>query len=146
MRRQIVLITVSTCFGLGVLAAAPQAQDQSNTSPSQSKESAHRREADPQKQVNMLGKRLNLTDDQKSQILPILTDRQQQMKSIHEDSSLSQQDRRAKMRATWQDSDAKIKAVLNDDQKQKYDQMQQQRRERMQEHRHNQDENNSQSR
>jgi periplasmic protein CpxP/Spy len=142
MRKQIFSAVLSTFFGLGVLSATPQTQDQSSTE--QHKESRHRRHADPQQQVNRLGKRLNLTDDQKNQILPILTDRQQQMKSIHDDSSLPQQDRRAKMRSLWQDSDAKIKAVLNDDQKQKYDQMQQQRRERMQQHQ-GQGDNNTQS-
>jgi periplasmic protein CpxP/Spy len=143
MKKQIFSAALSTFFGLGILAAAPHAQDQSNTE--QHRESAHRREADPQRQVNMLTKRLNLTDEQKNQILPILTDRKQQMKSIHEDTSLSQQDRRAKVRSIFEDSNAKIKAVLNDDQKQKYDQMQQQRRERMQQHHENQNENNSQS-
>jgi periplasmic protein CpxP/Spy len=143
MKKQIFSAALSTFFGLGVLAAAPYAQDQSNTE--QHRESAHRREADPQRQVNMLTKRLNLTDEQKNRILPILTDRQQQMKSIHEDTSLSQQDRRAKMRSIFEDSNAKIKAVLNDDQKQKYDEMQQQRRERMQQHHENQNESNSQS-
>jgi periplasmic protein CpxP/Spy len=143
MKKQILSAALSTFFGLGILAAAPQAQDQSNTE--QHKESAHRREADPQSQVNRLAKRLNLTDEQKNQILPILTERQQQMKSIHEDTSLSQQDRWAKMRTIREDSDTKIKAVLNDDQKQKYDQMQQQRRERMQQHRQNQNENSNQA-
>jgi periplasmic protein CpxP/Spy len=143
MKKQIFSAALSTFFGLGILAAAPHAQDQSSTE--QHRESAHRREADPQRQVNMLTKRLNLTGEQKNQILPILTDRKQQMKSIHEDTSLSQQDRRAKVRSIFEDSNAKIKAVLNDDQKQKYDQMQQQRRERMQQHHENQNENNSQS-
>ncbi len=142
MRKQIFSLALSACFGLGVLAAAPQAQDQSNTS--QAKESGRHRQADPQREVNRLAKKLNLTDDQKNQIVPILTDRQQQMKSIHEDSSLSAQDRRAKMRSAMEDSDAKIKAVLNDDQKQKYEQMQQQRRERMQQHRQERQDNNTQ--
>jgi periplasmic protein CpxP/Spy len=143
MRKQIFSAVLSTFFGLGVLAAAPQTQDQSTTE--QHKESRHKRQADPKQQVDRLGKKLNLTEDQKNKILPILTDRHQQMKSIHEDSSLPQQDRRAKMTSLWQDTDAKIKAVLNDDQKQKYDQMQQQRRERMQEHRQDRAQNNSQS-
>jgi Spy/CpxP family protein refolding chaperone len=143
MKKQIFSVALSTFFGLGVLVAAPRTQDQPNTE--QHKESNHRHEADPQRQVNTLSKRLNLTEDQKNQILPILTDRQQQMKSIHEDTSLSQQDRRAKMRTLWEDSDSKIKTVLNDDQKQKYDQMQQQRRERMQQHHQDQNENNNQS-
>lgn len=142
MRKQIFSLALSTCFGLGVLMAAPQSQDQSNAP--QTKEHAHGRQADPQTQVNRLGKKLNLTDDQKNQILPILTDRQQQMKSIHEDSSLSPQDRRAKMRSAWEDSDTKIKAVLNDQQKQKYDAMQKEQRERMQEHRQDRGEANPQ--
>jgi protein CpxP len=142
MKKQIFSAALSTFFGLGVLAAAPQTQDQSNTD--QHKESGHRHGADPERQVNTLSKKLNLTADQKDQILPILTDRQQQMKSIHEDSSLSQEDRRTKMRSVLEDSNAKIKAVLNDDQKQKYDQMQQERRERMQQHRQDHGGNNSQ--
>lgn len=143
MKKQIFSAVLSTFFGLGVLAAAPQTQDQSSTE--QHKESRHRHQADPQEQLNRLGKKLNLTNDQKNQILPILTDRQQQMKSIHDNSSLSQQDRRTKMKTLWEDSNAKVKAVLNDDQKQKYDQMQQQRRERMQQHRQDRNESNRQS-
>lgn len=133
MRKQIFTLALSTLFGLGVLAAAPQDQNQSNTAPTQ--ESGRRHQADPKHEANRLAKRLNLTDDQKNQIVPILTERQQQMKSIHEDSSLSPQDRRAKMRSVFEDSDTKIKAVLNDQQKQKYEEIQQSRRDRMQQHR-----------
>src|SRR5437868_4977754 len=113
MRKHILSATLCTFFGVGVLAASTQTQDRPNTS---QRESAHRHQADPQRQVSMLSKKLNLSDDQKNQILPILSDRQQQMKSIHEDSSLSPQDRRAKMRSIREESDAKIKALLNDDQ------------------------------
>ena len=133
MRKQFFTLALSTLFGLGVLAATPQDQNQSNTTPA--KESAHRHQADPQREANRLAKKLNLTDEQKSQIVPILTDHQQQMKTIREDSSLSQQDRRAKMHSAWEDSDTKIKAVLNDQQKQKYEEMQQARQNRMHEHR-----------
>src|SRR5260370_25903760 len=79
MKKQIFSAALSTFFGLGVLAAAPQTQDQSNTD--QHKESGHRHGADPERQVNTLSKKLNLTTDQKNQILPILTDRQKQMKT-----------------------------------------------------------------
>ena len=80
-------------------------------------------------------KKLKLTADQQNQILPILTSRQQQMESIRNDASLSAQDRRAKFRAVREDSDTKIRAVLNDDQKKTYDEMQQQMHEHQQEHR-----------
>jgi periplasmic protein CpxP/Spy len=138
MRKQMFSLALSSLFALGVAIAAPQnsapAQDQ--PAPQQKGEWAGRHgAADPNKEVQHLTKKLNLTADQQNQILPILTERRQQMESIRNDSSLSQQDRRAKMRSAREDSDTKIRAVLNDDQKKTYDQMQQQMRERRSEHR-----------
>jgi protein CpxP len=142
MRKQIFAFALSTVFGLGVAMAAPQnttagAQSQDQSAPAQRGQWAGRHEADPNKQVQHLTKKLNLTADQQNQILPILTSRQQQMESIRKDSSLSAQDRREKFRAVREDSDGKIRAVLNDDQKKTYDQMQQQMRERRDAHQHN---------
>jgi periplasmic protein CpxP/Spy len=138
MRKQICSLALSSLFALGVAIAAPQssapAQDQA--APQQKGEWAgHHGAPDPNREVQHLTRKLNLTADQQTQILPILTARQQQMESIRNDSSLSQQDRHAKMRAAREDSDTKIRAVLNDDQKKTYDQMQQQMREHRQERR-----------
>ena len=52
------------------------------------------------------------------------------MHDIWSDSSLSREDRQAKMRAVQEDSDTKILGLLTDTQKQTYDQMQQEMRER----------------
>jgi Spy/CpxP family protein refolding chaperone len=57
------------------------------------------------------------------------------MKNLMQDESLPPQDRREKMRSIMADTNSKIKAVLNDDQKAKFDKMQQQMRERMQQRR-----------
>jgi Spy/CpxP family protein refolding chaperone len=133
MRKQIVSLTLSTLFGLGVAMAAPQAPDQA--APAQNGQYAGRQMPDPNRQLQRLTKRLNLTADQQNQILPILTDRQQQMQSILADNSLAPKDRHAKMRAVREDSDAKVRAILTDSQKQTYDQMQQQMRERARQHR-----------
>ncbi len=131
MKKRFLSLALSTAFGMGVAFAAPQTQDQPAEPQSSQAPHGHRR-MDPNRQVQMLTKRLNLTTDQQNQVLPILTDQQQQMQSILNDSSLSAKDRHAKMRAVREDSQTKIKAVLNDNQKQTWDQMQQQRRERMQ--------------
>ena len=131
MKRQIVSLALSTIFGMGVALAAPQTQDQPAEPQSSQAVPDHHR-MDPDRQIQMLTKRLNLTDDQQKQILPILTDQQQQMRSILNDKSLSATDRHAKAQTVREFSEAKIKAVLNDSQKQTWDQMQQQRRERMQ--------------
>jgi hypothetical protein len=137
MKRQICSLALSTLFGLGVAIAAPQAPDQSAPPQAQSQtapEAGHR-QADPNRQLQMLTKRLKLTGDQQNQILPILTNRTQQLESLRSDTSLSPQDRHAKMRSIREDSDTQIKAVLNDQQKQTYDQMQQKMRERQRERR-----------
>jgi hypothetical protein len=50
------------------------------------------------------------------------------------DTSLSADDRRAKARSVHQSTVAKVREVLNDDQKKKYDDWQQQMREKMRQH------------
>ena len=88
----------------------------------------------PDQQLGRLSKTLNLTDDQKGQIRPILEDRSQKMQSIHADSTLAGENKKAKMNSLFDDSNSKIRAVLNDTQKQKFDEMQQRRHERMEKH------------
>ena len=133
MTKQIFTLALSTVVRIGLAAAAPAPQDQSNGS-AEAHQGWQRRQMNPDKQVQRLSKHLNLSDDQKNQIKPILTDRMQQMQSIRQDTSLQPQDRRAKMHSVRDDADNKIRAVLNDDQKKKYDDMQQKMRERMQQH------------
>jgi periplasmic protein CpxP/Spy len=93
-----------------------------------------RRMMNPEEQLNRLAKDLNLTDDQKGQVKPLLEDRHEKMQKLFTDESLSQEDRRAKMREIFEASNKKIRDVLNDDQKKKFDEMQTRRRERMEKH------------
>lgn len=117
---------------IGVCVAAPPMQ-----APDQPQERrgprGGRKMPDPQQRVDMLGKRLELTDDQKQKLLPIFTDEQQQMKSLAGDSALSRKDRFDKMRSLREDSDQKLSALLTDDQKQKYSKMKDRMKERMHE-------------
>jgi Spy/CpxP family protein refolding chaperone len=126
MKRSIACFALSTCLGFAMYAAP---QDQAPAAPAPSAQSQGARQFNPDRQVHAMAKRLNLTADQQQQILPILTDRNQQMQSIRNDSSLSPQDRHAKMAAVREDSQNKIKALLTPDQKTAYDQMLQQARE-----------------
>jgi periplasmic protein CpxP/Spy len=75
-------------------------------------------------QLKHLTKQLDLSAEQQGQIKPILESRDQQMKQLWQDQSIAQQDRFTKMKAIRDDSKAKIEAVLNDTQKQKYEAMQ----------------------
>jgi periplasmic protein CpxP/Spy len=136
MKRQIAGLTLFTLFGLGAALAAPQDSQSAAGAQAQSETTQHagkQHQVDPNRQVQRLSKRLNLTADQQAQLLPILTDRQKQIVAIRSDNTLAAQDRREKLRAVMEDSNTKIKALLNDTQKQTFEQLEQQRRTRMQE-------------
>jgi protein CpxP len=123
MKKQLASFALCIIFGAGLAVAAPLPQEAPATAPA-----GHR--ADPNQQLRRLTKRLNLTSEQQNQLLPILTEQQQQMAALRSDSSLSAQDRHAKARALREDSNSKIEWVLSDSQKQQYEQMRQHRRQR----------------
>src|ERR1700689_1464955 len=102
MRKQICSLALSTLFGLGVAIAAPQAQDQA-APPQNTPQTGHRDggrgQFDPNREVHMLTKRLNLPDDQQKQNLPIPPSPGEQIESLRSDTSLAPEDRHAKMRS-----------------------------------------------
>jgi len=83
-------------------------------------------------QVEFLTKKLNLTPDQVTQVKAIDADAMNQMKALREDTSVAGPDKRAKMMDIHKASQDKIRALLTDDQKTKYDAMQAQMKERRQ--------------
>ncbi|HEX6547038.1 MAG TPA: hypothetical protein VF023_12070 [Bryobacteraceae bacterium] len=137
MKKPVLALFISACMGIGSTALLAQPQDQQSDQ-QQNDQHPHRRgrrgarNADPQQMVNRLSKRLNLTSDQQQKLLPIFTDQQQQMKSLWQDNSLSRDDRMTKMKSIHEDTNNKVNAILNEEQKQKYADMQQKMRERMQ--------------
>jgi periplasmic protein CpxP/Spy len=73
--------------------------------------------------LQMMTKQLNLTSDQQEKIKPILENESQQMQALHQDSSLSQEDRMSKMKQIRQSTNDQIKPLLNSDQQQKFAEM-----------------------
>ena len=69
----------------------------------------------------MLTKQLDLSPDQVGQIQGIYADEGTQMKALHEDTSMAQTDKRAKMFSIRKDSHEKFLGVLNPDQKTKFE-------------------------
>jgi hypothetical protein len=111
------------------LAQAPDQTQQSNAPQAAQSEQGHQHKtANPDHMAKHLGKKLGLTKDQVTQLKPILEDRQQQLQSLRADSSLTQQDRHAKAQGIMQDSKTRIEALLNDTQKQQFEQLLQERR------------------
>jgi len=93
------------------------------------------RHFDPEKRSEMMAKHLNLNADQQAKLKDILTSEQSQMQKLHEDSSMSQEDRRSKMMDLHKTSNEQIRALLNADQQKKFDEMQSKHEQRMQNHR-----------
>lgn len=87
---------------------------------------------DPAERTAELTKHLNLTSDQQAKVLSALQSERSQAESLRQDSSLSQQDRRAKMMEIRQTTDGQIRAVLDSNQQKKWDEMQAKREQRMQ--------------
>jgi len=121
-------------FSGGTLALAGWAQQ---TAPAQGEEHGQRAaRAMPSvdDQVAAMTDELNLTADQQAKIKPLLQDQHDQMQTLMKDTSLSPDDRRAKARSVHQSTVAKVREVLNDDQKKKYDAWQAEMREKMRQH------------
>jgi len=85
-------------------------------------------------QIEFLTKKLNLTPDQVTQVKAIDADAINQMKALREDNSVAGPDKRTKMMDIHKTSQDKIRALLTDDQKTKFDALQAQMRERRGDH------------
>ena len=127
MCKRFLTVLASGLLVLGVaLGAKPQ---EAGPPPGEHMGRGHHMTAD--EELQRLDKSLKLTDDQKASIKPILEDRQKKMESLHSDTSLSREDRMSKMKSIREESNGKIRDVLNDDQKKQFDDMQQHMRDRM---------------
>ena len=115
------VLGVSVPFAAPTKAAVPAAQE--NSWPS------------PDEVVAKLDSKLSLSADQKAKITPIIADRQDKLKALAADTSSTRLQKAQKMKVIYDDGDTKIKAVLNDDQKKKYDEMQAEMRDQMRERR-----------
>jgi Spy/CpxP family protein refolding chaperone len=112
-------------FSMSLLAQSDTSQTQGQTPDSHKHGDmgAHGQMSSPQAHLDHLAQVLNLTDDQKNQIKPILDNEATQMQNLRQDTSLSQQDKFAKMRDIRQNTMSKIKPILNPDQQAKLDSM-----------------------
>ena len=80
-----------------------------------------------------LSAKLKLNDDQKAKITSILEQRRSQMKAIREDTTLSKEQRMAKIMELRKGTDEQIDAVLTPEQKTQLDQLRKETRAKMKE-------------
>jgi hypothetical protein len=134
MLKQCLLVLVAA--GL-ISIAAPFAAAQDNppndqqSPPAQENGMRHHGPPDPAERTAELTKHLKLTSDQQPKVLAALQSERSQMESVHQDSSLSQQDRRDKMMDIRNTTNTQIRGLLDSTQQKKWDEMQARREERM---------------
>jgi Spy/CpxP family protein refolding chaperone len=85
----------------------------------------------PDEQLKRMTKELNLTSDEQGKIKPILVDEQKKMEEVRSDSSLDRQTMREKMMQIRRDSNDQVRALLDDQQKEKFDKLERERQEMM---------------
>ena len=128
MQTKLFTMALAGLLTLGVTGAVaqdnpPPPQDQSQAGPG-----GRGMRMDPNRQLERLTHELSLTSDQQTQIKPLLVERQQKMQTLFQNQSLAPDDRRTQMRTIAEGTNNSIKALLTDDQKQKFEAMQQRMR------------------
>jgi periplasmic protein CpxP/Spy len=134
MLKQCLLILAAAGL-ISIAASFASAQDsQSNNQQTASQDHGRWRHGheDPAQRTAELTKQLNLTSDQQTKVQDALQAEHSQMESLHQDSSLSQQDRRAKMMDIRKSTDEQIRGLLDSTQQKKWDEMQAKREQWMQ--------------
>lgn len=74
----------------------------------------------PQARTERMEKDLNLTADQKTKVQAVFEANAKKYQELREDSSMSREDRRAKMTAIREEENKKLKGILKPDQWEKY--------------------------
>jgi Spy/CpxP family protein refolding chaperone len=73
--------------------------------------------------VKEISTKLNLTADQQAKVKTILQENHEQMEALMKDDSVSKEDKHAKMKGMHDSVHAKVREVLTDEQKPKFDAM-----------------------
>lgn len=77
----------------------------------------------PDQQLEHMSQTLNLTEDQKTKIKPILEEQSNKMHQLMQDSSTAPQDKRAKFQEIHENTMSQIKPILTSDQVKKLESM-----------------------
>ncbi len=100
------------------------AQDSAQTPPATTPQPAsprhsHMRSDRVEQKLKRLSKNLNLTDDQREKIRPILQDEEKHLTSLDSDTVLTEQQKHRKMREIRMSSRSQIEGILTAEQKEK---------------------------
>lgn len=127
------ILGIALCVPAAMLAQTTEQPQDSNAAQtgSQSGMSMHHHRPSAKRQLKRMTKMLSLTADQQQQMLPILQDQQSKMMAMHNDTSMSPDQRREQRKTLMMDTHQKLEAIMTDSQKQQFEEHMQQRHSRM---------------
>lgn len=123
---RVLATAVVALVGAALFAATPvRAEDPAAGAPAPAPETKAEKKADKQedkmdRRLQEMKTELGLSDDQVAKIKTIREEQFAAMKAIHDDDALSKEDKKEKLKPMKEATDAKISAVLTDDQKTKW--------------------------
>jgi Spy/CpxP family protein refolding chaperone len=130
-------------LGLSLLtgmAFAQTGQSTTSTQDSHSQMGEHHRRGDRREDMkehwDKMATELNLTADQKTQVQGIMKDQMEQARAIKQNSSLSEDQKEAKIKELHESAHSKINAVLTPDQQKKFAEIRKDKREDRKERKH----------
>jgi protein CpxP len=123
---------LALAFGLTTAAQTSSTESKRKASPDQNQTGSagntHRDRVG--ERLEWLSQHLNLTKDQKKQLKPILAGEFKQMRAVGEDSSLTQDQKREKMKQIHEAARPQVQAILTPEQQQIFGQMKEEAKER----------------
>jgi Spy/CpxP family protein refolding chaperone len=125
-------LALALAFGLTTAAQTSSTESKQKASPDQNQTgSAGRMHRDRVgERLEWLSQHLNLTENQKKQLKPILAGEFKQMRVVGEDASLTQDQKREKMEQIHEASRPQVQAILTPEQREKFAQMKEEAKER----------------
>jgi periplasmic protein CpxP/Spy len=124
LKQSLLVLVAAGAISIAAPFAAAQDSPSQNNDQQASQQQGHRHGMDPDQRTQELTKKLKLTTDQQAKVKDALVSEHSQMESLHQDSSLSQDDRRAKMMDIRKTTDTQIRGLLDSNQQKKWDEMQ----------------------
>lgn len=119
MKKLPIVITVAAL----ALVAAP-----SLVSAQDANQGGRRGQRTPEEQVKAMKETLKLSDEQAEKVKAVFAKNQEKLKALREDQSLSQEDRRTKMRDIFQGIEEELKPILTPEQMTKWKEEREKRR------------------
>ena len=119
------VLAIGTVLLFALAWVAQQATTSAETKGASAAE--HAEGASAEVQLKFLAAKLDLTGDQQGKIKPILQELHDGTTKLVQDENMPREERLSKVRDSRYTADKKIRAILNDDQKKKLDQVEQER-------------------